>query len=374
MTERAHCITEMEVYGYSLTYAHGEYTMSANRSVAVLESTVVVLRSAGGLSGYGEVCPLGATYLPASSEGARTALREVGPAVVGQDASNVGALHASMDAALAGHGYAKSAVDIAAYDLFGRLCGVAVADLLGGRRQSRVPLYVAVPLRPAPEMAAFVVEQRQRGIHRFQLKVGTDPDADVARVRAVIDATGPGDTIVADANGGWSLADAVHAAVLLEGTPRLRLEQPCASFEQCAQVRQRTSLPMVLDEVVTGPAALVRTAAEGLAEGVNLKVSRVGGLHPARLMRDLAVELGISLTIEDTWGGDLCSAAVAHLAGSTAPGGLYAASFMNDWNLEHVAGYQPRSFEGWGPVPTGPGLGVEVDEGLLGECLYRASV
>ena len=276
-----------------------------------------------------------------------------------------------MNAALAGHGYAKSAVDIAAYDLFGKLSGVSLAELLGGRMVNPVPLYVAVPLRSAPEMVDFVLSQRQLGIHRFQLKVGADPDADVARVLAVVEATGPGDTIVADANGGWGLAEAVHALVRLEGTPRLRVEQPCASFEQCLQVRRRTSLPIVLDEVVTGPSALVRVAAEGAAEGVNLKVSRVGGLHPARLMRDLGVELGIALTIEDTWGGDLCSAAVAHLAGSTPPAGLYAASFMNDWNLEHVAGYQPRSAGGWGPVPNGPGLGVEVDESALGECIYQ---
>jgi cis-L-3-hydroxyproline dehydratase len=366
-------IVRMEVYGYRLTYAHGEYVMSGNRVITGLDSTVVVLRTAEGLSGYGEVCPLGSTYLASSSAGARTALRELAPAVIGQDAADLGGLHASMDGSLAGHGYAKSAVDIAAYDLFGKLCGVPLAALLGGRRLARVPLYVAVPLRSAPEMVDFVLEQRRGGIHRFQLKVGAEPAADAARVRAVIDATGPEDTVVADANGGWSLADAVHAAGLLEGAPRLRLEQPCATFEQCLQVRQRTSLPMVLDEVVTGAAALVRAAAEGVAEGINLKVSRVGGLHPARLLRDLAVELGIALTIEDTWGGDLCSAAVAHLAGSTPPGVLFAASFMNDWNIEHVAGYQPRSADGWGPVPDGAGLGSEVDEGALGDCLFQLS-
>jgi L-alanine-DL-glutamate epimerase-like enolase superfamily enzyme len=83
-------------------------------------------------------------------------------------------------------------------------------------------------------------------------------------------------------------------------------------------------------------------------------------------MRDAAVELGIRLLIEDSWGGDLVTAAVAHLAAGTPPEALFAASYMNDWTNEHIAGYQPRSVGGRGPVPTGPGLGVEVDAASLG--------
>ena len=129
---------------------------------------------------------------------------------------------------------------------------------------------------------------------------------------------------------------------------------------------------MVLDEVITDMQALLRATGERAVEGINLKISRVGGLLPARMMRDVCVELGVDLLIEDTWGGDLCSAAVAALAGSTSPSVLWAASFMNDWTLEHLAGYQPRSAGGWGPIPDGPGLGIEVDEDQLGELLFAA--
>ena len=364
-------VERMEVYNCPLTYAHGTYVMSANRTITTLESTVVVLRSADCVSGYGEICPLGSTYLPSSAAGARAALREMAGAVVGQSATNIAMLHVSMDAALAGHGYAKSAVDIAAFDLFGKLCGVPACELLGGRQTTQLPLYVAVPLGSPKDMVDFVLAERARGTHRFQLKVGADPETDVARVRAVVEATGEGDTIVADANGGWRLVEAVQAVGMLEGTPRLRIEQPCRSFEECLQVRRRTSLPMVLDEVITDMQALLRATSERAVEGINLKISRVGGLLPAWAIRDVCVELGIALLVEDTWGGDLCSAAVAALAGSTAPSALWAASFMNDWTLEHLAGYQPRSAGGWGPVPDGPGLGIEVDEGQLGELLFE---
>jgi L-alanine-DL-glutamate epimerase-like enolase superfamily enzyme len=104
-----------------------------------------------------------------------------------------------------------------------------------------------------------------------------------------------------------------------------------------------TTLPMVLDEAITDLPTLVRAAGLDAMDQINLKTSRVGGLLPARRMRDTAVELGIRLMIEDTWGGDIVSATTAHLAAGTPAGALFAVSFMNDWTNEHVAGYQPRS-------------------------------
>ena len=98
---------------------------------------------------------------------------------------------------------------------------------------------------------------------------------------------------------------------------------------------------------------------------MNLKLGRVGGLSKARLIRDLGVELGLRFCIEDSWGGDVTSAAVAHLAASTTPSQLLMASFMNDWTLEHIAGHQPRSDHGRGRAPNGAGLGITVDDAAL---------
>ena len=127
---------------------------------------------------------------------------------------------------------------------------------------------------------------------------------------------------------------------------------------------------MVLDEVIVDLPTLVRAAGLDAMDQINLKISRVGGLLPARLMRDAAVSLGLRLMIEDSWGGDIVTAAVAHLAAGTPPASLFAVSFMNDWTLEHIAGYQPRSSHGVGPVPDGPGLGIEVDVASLGAPLF----
>ncbi|MGH3075488.1 MAG: enolase C-terminal domain-like protein, partial [Gaiellales bacterium] len=116
--------------------------------------------------------------------------------------------------------------------------------------------------------------------------------------------------------------------------------------------------------------SLLRAVSANALEAFNLKISRVGGLTTARLMRDLAQNLGLRVTLEDTWGGDVTTAAVAHLAASTRPEHLLTVSFMNDWTNEHVAGYEPRSSNGVGAAPTGPGLGIEVDLEMLGEPLF----
>jgi L-alanine-DL-glutamate epimerase-like enolase superfamily enzyme len=356
-------IARVTSFGYDLHYAHGEYVMSGGRTITSLPSTIVKLETDDGLSGYGETCPLGSTYLPAHAAGARAALGELAPALIGVDPRNLNAVWQALDGALAGHDYAKSAVDIACWDLLGQAANLPVSTLLGGTLTDDFPLYVAIPLGPIDDMVAHVRARRAEGIRLFQLKLGADPREDARRVRAVLEATEAGETIIADANGGWRLQDATIAARALEDLDRVLFEQPCPTLEECLIVRERTTLPMVLDEVITDVDALLR--ARPAIEAINLKIGRVGGLTKAKLMRDLGQRLGLRFTIEDSWGGDVTSAAVAHLAASTNPTQLLMASFMNDWTLEHIAGYRPRSENGRGRAPSTAGLGITVDDSQL---------
>ncbi len=362
-------ITRIDLYGYDLSYRYGNYVMSGDQVVTSLPSTVVRLVTDEGLEGWGEVCPLGPLYLPSHGAGARAALCEMAPALLGVDPTNIAAVHRALDRRLRGHAYAKGPVDVACWDLLGKAAGLDVATLLGGRLQERFPLYKAVPLGPVAEMTEYVLARRAEGIRRFQLKVGADPYEDARRVRSVVDATGDGDVVVADANGGWRLPDATVAARLIEPLERVYLEEPCRTLEECVHVRRHTTLPMVLDEVITDVNTMLRAHQAGAMEAVNLKLSKFAGLSGSKLVRDLADRLGLRVTIEDTWGGDLVTAAVSHLVASTKPAQLLTASFMNDWTNEHVAGYAPRSENGFGAAPHGPGLGVEVDRAALGDPL-----
>ncbi|SEQ45450.1 mandelate racemase/muconate lactonizing enzyme family protein [Microlunatus flavus] len=368
-------ITGIDVHAYAVGYVHGTYVMSGGRAATHEDGTLVSLRTDEGLVGWGEVTTLGRTYLPTSPGTIRAALAELAPALLGLDPTNPRRLNQVMDATLLGQPYAKSAVDMACWDLFGRAVDRPVADLLGGVLTERWPLYEAVPLGEPAAMADFVTSRRAAGIERFQLKVGNEPGTDVARTRACVEAGGPSTVVVADANGGWDLASArsaVRGLGELPGAP-VYVEQPCRSTADCALALRGSALPLVLDESVSTLADLVAAKHEAGAVSVNLKISRVGGLTRTALLRDAMQELGLRVSVEDMWGGDVVTAAVSHLAASTASGSLFMTSFFNDWTDGHVAGHRPRSVDGHGSLPDGPGLGVTVDAERLGAPVFSLS-
>jgi L-alanine-DL-glutamate epimerase-like enolase superfamily enzyme len=271
-----------------------------------------------------------------------------------------------MDAGLAGHEYVKSPIDIACWDLLGQHLGVPVSVLLGGRWVDDYPLYRAISQAEPAEMAASVERYRAEGYRRFQLKVGGDPDVDVARIAAARRVLEPGDVLVADANTGWLPHQAlrvVHGVADID----CYVEQPCATLAECLVVRERTHQPMVIDELVTGPGPLLEAYAAKAMDAVNIKISRVGGLTQAKLMRDLCESLGLVMTIEDSWGGDVATAAIAHLAGSTRPEFLFTSTDFNSYVDLRVADDAPRRKDGRLAVPDGPGLGIHVDENRLGD-------
>lgn len=362
-------ISSVDVFAYVVRYAHGEYVMSGGRATPTQDGTLVRLRTDDGLEGWGEVTTLGATYLPAFAGSIRAALAQLAPVLVAEDPTNVARINALMDGALLGHQYAKSAIDIACWDLFGKSVGRPVVDLLGGRLHEDFPLYEAVPLGSPESMADFVTERMAAGITRFQIKVGNDPADDIARARATRAAASDDTMIVADANTGWTLLNArraIHGLADLD----VYVEQPCRTTEDCILAHRGSHLPLILDESMLTARDLHEAKFEAGAVAVNLKISRLGGLTRAARIRDAAQDLNLSVVLEDTWGGDIITAAVSQLAACTRPENLLHASFFNDWTDGHVAGYEPRSVNGRGAAPTAPGLGILVDEKLAGELLF----
>jgi L-alanine-DL-glutamate epimerase-like enolase superfamily enzyme len=357
-------IARLDVFHYSLSYRHGEYVMSGGRAAATQDSTVLRLVTDDGLEGWGEVSPLGGTYLPTFPAGIRAALVELAPVLVGADPTNISRVHELMDSALLGAEAAKCAVDIACWDLLGKVAGLPIATLLGGVLAPDFPLYEAVPLAAPEAMAAFVEHRSAAGVRQFQLKVGNDPLEDAARTRAVLDRADADVTIIADSNGGWNIPQALAAVRAMAGLP-IYIEQPCRRTVDCAIVQASSSLPLVLDESVLTLDDLFEAKHVAHAGSVNIKLSRVGGISAAARMRDRAHDLGMTVSVEDTWGGDITSAAVSHIAASTSPTTLLTTSFFNDWTNEHVAQGEPMSSAGRGSAPVGPGLGIEVDASLL---------
>ncbi len=358
-------ITRLLAYQVDLPLREGRYNWSGGKSVSVFDSTVVRIETNTGLAGHGEVCPLGSAYLPAYAAGVRAGLAELGPHLIGADPTQIGPLSDMMESRLKGHPYVKSAIDIACWDVLGQAAGVPVCTLLGGRHGEAVALYRAISQEAPARMAEKVAGYRAEGYRRFQLKVGGDPDTDIERIRAVRAALQPGDVLVADANTGWlphQAARVVRAVADLD----VYIEQPCLSYEECLSIRRRTSHPFVLDESVDSVAMLLRASADRAMDVVNIKISKLGGLSAARRVRDLCVSMGIAMTIEDSWGGDITTAAIAHLAHSTPEAFRFSATDFNSYVTVSIAEGAPRREAGCMRASTHPGLGVMPDMDVLG--------
>ena len=176
-------ITEISVFQVDLPLHEGSYKWSGGKSVEVFDSTVVRIETDAGPCGHGEVCPLGPVYLPSYARGVRAGLEELAPQLVGEDPTQLERLNRTMDRALKGHPYVKSAVDMAAWDILGQAAGMPVCELLGGRYGDDFVLYRAISQDAPDAMAASVAAYRDEGYRRFQLKVGGDADVDIERDR-----------------------------------------------------------------------------------------------------------------------------------------------------------------------------------------------
>jgi L-alanine-DL-glutamate epimerase-like enolase superfamily enzyme len=358
-------ITRIFAHRVELPLHETTYKWSGGKSVTVFDSTIVGVETDSGLIGYGEVCPLGPFYLPAYAGGVRAGLRELGPHLLGEDPRQLVKLNRRMDAALKGHPYVKSGIDIACWDILGQATGLPVCELLGGRYGEDIPLYRAISQESPEQMAAKVAGYRAEGYRRFQLKVGGDPDVDIARIFAVAAKLQPGDRLVADANTGWVQHEAVRIAKAVRDVD-VYIEQPCLTYEECLAVRRQIPHPFVLDENIDDLGILLRAKSDLAMDVVNLKISKLGGLTKIKQARDLCVSMGIGMTLEDSWGGDIATAAIAHLAQSTPPEFLFSTTDFNSYVTVSTADGAPQRVNGRVAASRSPGLGLRPKLDVLG--------
>jgi len=358
-------ITRIFAHRVELPLHEGTYKWSGGKSVSVFDSTIVGVETDSGIVGYGEVCPLGPFYLPAYAEGVRAGLRELAPHLLGFDPRELSKLNHRMDAALKGHPYVKSGIDIACWDILGKATGLPVCVLMGGRFGESVRLYRAISQESPDEMARKVAGYQADGYTRFQLKVGGDPDMDIERIRAVRGMLLPTDRLVADANTGWVQHEAMRVVRAVRDLD-VYIEQPCLSYEECLAVRRNTDHPFVLDENIDSLDMLLRAKADLAMDVVNLKISKLGGLTKTKQARDLCVSMGIAMTLEDSWGGDITTAAIAHLAHSTPEEFRFTSTDFNSYVTVSTAARAPQRERGFMRASESPGLGIEPKMDVLG--------
>jgi cis-L-3-hydroxyproline dehydratase len=361
-------IKTARLYHQSQPFADGPY-ICRGRTEDGFDSCIVALEAEDGTIGWGEAAPLGAFYAAAFPEAMRAGIERLLPVTIGLSATAPGRLADALNHAMLGQPAVKSAIDMAAWDLAARVMKYPLSDLLGGADGESVPLYRSIGQADPDAMARKAKDYVMRGYRRLQVKVGADPLEDVERLKAVRAAVPDDVPLYADANGGWLLEDGLR---FVDHTRDIDywLEQPCMSYADNHTIARRCGKPMVLDEGLVTLDDLLRAHQDGVISGATLKIARIGGIGPTRLMRDVAVSLGLKVTIEDTGGSTINTAATAHMMLSTPKTHrAHTVDFMNWVTVQNATGV-PETADGMLFGPTGPGLGVTVDMAALGAPVF----
>ncbi|MGB9868173.1 MAG: mandelate racemase/muconate lactonizing enzyme family protein [Bacillota bacterium] len=334
-------------------------------SAKTRKHVVVELSTSSGVVGYGEASPSPAFMGEGADSVACVLERYLVPVVLGVEVFDLEELHSKMDAAIAGNEAAKSALDMAAYDAAGKALGEPAYRLIGGKTNNgKVPLSWVVGIQEDEG----AVEEAQRyasmGFPTIKLKVGKDPERDVRLVRSVARALGGGVRIRLDANQGYDVSTAVRVITQLEETVELEcVEQPVPRWdiEGLRTIRNKVRTPVMVDEAVFGPHDILRIAAAGACDVLNIKIGKVGGIWPAKKVAAIAESAGIHCAVGSNLELSIGSAAGLHFAASTSIVTYPSDLLIGPWLHEHDI--VERSLadlikDGFASVPEIPGLGV----------------
>lgn len=363
-------IKTIHIYQHALPIKGKPYTM-ARTTLTKLDTTIVEIVTNTGLVGFGETCPLGPAYQPQHARGARAAITEMAPHLLGQNPLHIRALNLIMDEVLAGHNYAKAAIDIALWDLAGKAYGARVCDLLGGALRERVPSYYAIGIETPKETARIAQEKQAEGYPRLQMKVGGRMiEEDIAAIRAVTAVLNSGTRLAIDANRGWTVRDTILVSQACRELPII-IEQPCDTYAENRSLRGRICHPLYLDERAEDLITITQAIHDQVADGFGLKTTRIGGLSAMRTIRDLCHAHNLPHTCDDAWGGDIIAAACLHMGATVTPhlseGVWIAAPYIE----KH---YDPQNGiaieEGWLRLPQAPGLGIQPEAGVWGQPVH----
>ena len=359
-------ISEIHVYQKDLPVVDGPYTMST-MTLHSIDTTIIKLVSDSGLVGWGEVAPIGPLYQPQHALGARAALAQMAPGLIGQSCLTPLLLRRHMDGLLNGHNYAKAAIDIAIMDLLGKHYKVRVCDLLGGAERERLPAYFATGIGEPDEIARLVQDKVDQGYGRIQIKAGgRDVAIDIAVVRKVWEVVGDRVQLVVDTNRGMTAADAMRLSLACREIP-FAFEQPCNTMEEVASIRAQIAHPIILDENLENLSEVLRAISMRVCDGFGLKLTRMGGLNAMATIRDICAARSIPHTCEDSWGGDIVAASVVHIGATVEPRlleAIWTAGIYIEENYDPENGINVD--EGHFALPSGPGLGINPDESRIG--------
>ncbi|MCP4982502.1 MAG: mandelate racemase/muconate lactonizing enzyme family protein [Gammaproteobacteria bacterium] len=358
-------INEIHIYQKELLL-NQPYSM-AGTVLHALDSSIVKLVCDNGLVGWGETCPVGPTYQPEHALGARAALTQMAPAIIGAPALSPLLLRRRMDASLNGHNQAKAAIDIAVMDLIGKFHKLRVCDLLGGAIIESVPSYFAIGIASPQDSAKQAKEKMDQGYPRLQIKCGgRSIDEDIAVIHKIWETVGNKVRLAIDANRSFNSRDTLLLSLACRQIP-IVIEQPCNTMEEIASIRAQLHHPVYLDENTENLNDVLRAISLGICDGFGLKLTRLGGLNAFTTVRDICAARSLPHSCDDASGGDIVAAACVHAGATVDPALLEGVWIGAPYYTEH---YDPengiRIENGHINLPALPGLGISPDESKIG--------
>ncbi len=367
-------IRKIELFELHLPYAGGSYELSGGRIYNGFDSVIVCITADDGTEGWGESTPFGPNYIAAHARGARAGVEEIAPYLIGRDPRDVDRINDAMDEALLGHNHAKSALDLACWDLFGKSVGLPVFKLLGGATGNRLPAISSIYAGTPEDMRDRVAEHRAMGYMGHSVKVGAmdfegGPALDAERIAASLADRQPGEYFIVDANGGLIPETALRMLRALPNGLDFVLEAPCATWRETLSLRQRCDVPIILDELAQEDGDIAKLVALDVADGIGLKISKAGGVTHARRHRDICRAAGLTISVQDTVGSTLSAASIFHM-GATVPERLLRCVLDPRDMVTIQTGAFDAPIENGGVLPPdAPGLGVTMNRDLLGQAV-----
>jgi cis-L-3-hydroxyproline dehydratase len=365
-------IAKIELYQVDLPYSGGVYLLSGGRKYTSFDASIVRIVTDDGTDGWGESTPFGSSYIAAHALGTRAGIAEIAPHLLGRDPRQVDRINDTMDQALVGHNHAKTALDIACWDVFGKSVNLPVCELLGGSTGIRMPTISSIYAGDPEDMRARVADHRARGYMGHSVKVGAldsegGPALDAERIAASLADRQPGEYFIVDANGGLIPETALRMLRMLPVGLDFVLEAPCATWRETLSLRQRCDVPIIIDELAQQDSDISQIVTQDLADGIGLKISKAGGLTHGRRHRDICVAAGLTVSVQDTVGSTIAFAGIAHLGATVPQRYLRCILDCRDMVTLETAEFDAPVTNGGVLAPMSPGLGIIVKRDVLGD-------
>ncbi len=332
--------------------------------IKAADNVLVRVELAGGQVGWGEAASAH-SMTGETVESMMAAIRHMAPTLTGMDGAAIEAVSTRMDQLMYYNQSAKSAVEMALHDALGKALGKPVYELLGGKKRSRVPVLWLLGTGSIEGDIAEALAKKAAGFVAFKVKVGVgDPADDALRTRKVCEALGKGLLISSDANQGYSLEQALTYVKAVDGSGLDFFEQPISghNIEGMTRLAAATKIPIGFDEGLHSIEDLMLHHERKAARGCSLKTIKLGGLkgvmHAAELCEKLGMQVNLACKVAES---GIAAASLMHIA-AAVPQVAWGVSISNQYLADDIVRATVKVVDGHAEVPTGVGLGVDVDE------------